>query len=303
MLELCFSLSVRGSLRVAQHCGTGPLAVGAVFFGEDSVPESVRREAEARARWEAGERQKNAVALGGIPEDVLCLSLGLCFGDIQAPLGEDCPRRVFLRRWYGDGREDTASRDWRETMATLERLRSLGTADQVRIWADGLPDDLCGLLFAAEVLKGTEAHVSAVFLPPWRERQDGTIIHYQGWGDVCPEEFGQFLPLERDLTPAVLRMLAARWKELEKENAPLRAVVNGRVRSVGEDFYDGCIRRALPLGRKKISQLIGDILGREQPGIGDAWLADRIRVLVGGGEYRMIEEDPKRFYNSILEKV
>lgn len=80
-------------------------------------------------------------------------------------------------------------------------------------------------------------------------------------------------------------------------------MVNGRVRSVGEDFYDDCIRRALPAGRKKIAQVIGDILGRERPGIGDAWLADRVRVLVDAGEYRIAEEDPERFYRSILEKV
>ena len=303
MLELCFSRSVRGSLCVAQHCGTGLLAVGAVFSGEDAVPEDVRRRVEERARREVEERKKHAVALGGVPKDVLCLSLGLCFGGIQAPLGEDCPRRDLLRRWYGDGREEAEARDWRETMAALDRIRHLGAKDHVRIWADGLPDDLCGLLFAAELLKGTKARVSAVFLPPWQERPDGTIIRCQGWGDVCPEEFGQFLSLERELSPIVLRMLAARWEELKAENAPLRAVVNGRVRSVGEDFYDDCIRRALPSGRKKIGQLIGDILGREQPGIGDAWLADRIRVLVDAGEYRITEEDPERFYRSMLEKV
>ena len=129
--------------------------------------------------------------MGGVPEDVLCLSLGLCFGDIQAPLGEDCPRRDFLRRWYGDGREDTASRDWRETMADLGRLCSLGPEDHVRIWTDGLPDDLCGLLFAAEVLAGTKSHVSAVFLPSWQERPNGTLVQYQGWGEAsyAPPEY------------------------------------------------------------------------------------------------------------------
>ena len=303
MLELCFSRSVLGSLRVAQHCGTGLIAVGVAFSGEGPVPEDIRRKAEEQARLKAAERQKNAVSLGGDPEDVLCLSLALGYGDIQAPLGESCPRRDILRRWYGDGWEEVEERDWREAMAALERLRRLKPGEQVRIWADGLPDDLCGLFFAAEVLKGTQAHVSAVFLPPWQERANGTLVRYQGWGEVCPEEFGQFLSLERELTPVVLGMLAARWKELKEENAPLRAVANGRVRSVGEDFYDGCIRRALPSGRKKIGQLIGDILGREQPGIGDAWLADRIRVLIDTGEYRIIEEDPEQFYKSVLEKV
>ena len=103
---------------------------------------------------------------------------------------------------------------------------------------------------------------------------------YQGWGEVSPEEFGAFLPLEQPLTPIVLRMLSDRWHHLQEENAPLRAVVNGRVRSVDADFYDDCLRRALPMGRKKVARLIGEILGREQPGVGDTLLANRLRVLL-----------------------
>ena len=68
MLELCFSRSVLGSLRVAQHCGTGLIAVGVAFSGEGPVPENVRRKAEEQARRKAAERQKNAVSLGGDPE-------------------------------------------------------------------------------------------------------------------------------------------------------------------------------------------------------------------------------------------
>lgn len=301
MLELCFDRSTRGGLLCARHCGQEPLGDGVMVIG--AVPEDAPWEAEEQALREMRERQGKAIPLGGTPQNVLCLSLALSFGDIRTPLTEDCPRRTFLRRWYDDGWEDTEARDWQETMAALDRLRRLKPRERVRIWVDGLPDHLCGLLFAAEALAGTKAHISAVFLPPWRDRPDGTLVQYQGWGEVCPEEFGRFLPLERELTPIVLQMLVTRWRELKAENAPLRAVVNGRVRSVGEDFYDGCIRRALPAGRKQIAQVIGGILGRERPGIGDAWLADRIRVLVDAGEYRIAEEDPQRFYRSILEKV
>ena len=94
------------------------------------------------------------------------------------------------------------------------------------------------------------------------------------------------------MTPIVLRMLSDRWHHLQEENAPLRAVVNGRVRSVDADFYDDCLRRALPMGRKKVARLIGEILGREQP----AWrhlLANRLRVLLERGEFRMVQEDPQ----------
>ena len=71
----------------------------------------------------------------------------------------------------------------------------------------------------------------------------------------------------------MLGAMAHRWEVLRQENAPLRAVVNGRVRSVGEDFYDEMIRRHLPEGQTKIANIIGEVLGREKPGIGDVWLA------------------------------
>lgn len=78
--------------------------------------------------------------------------------------------------------------------------------------------------------------------------------------------------------------MAHRWEVLRQENAPLRAVVNGRVRSVGEDFYDEMIRRHLPEGQTKIANIIGEVLGREKPGIGDVWLAERIRQCLSTGE-------------------
>ena len=97
--------------------------------------------------------------------------------------------------------------------------------------------------------------------------------------------------------------MASRWRELQQENAPLRAVVNGRVRSVGADFYDGLIRKHIPEGQTKIANIIGDVLGREKPGIGDIWLAERIRWMLSTGELRMVREDPERFYRSVVERA
>lgn len=101
----------------------------------------------------------------------------------------------------------------------------------------------------------------------------------------------------------MLGAMAHRWEVLRQENAPLRAVVNGRVRSVGEDFYDEMIRRHLPEGQTKIANIIGEVLGREKPGIGDVWLAERIRQMLSTGELRMLQEDRERFYRSVVERT
>ena len=145
--------------------------------------------------------------------------------------------------------------------------------------------------------------MSVVTLPPWRALSDNAVETYLGWGEVAPELFGHFLSREEPLPPAVLGVLAGRWRELQEENAPLRAVINGSVRGVGEDFYDPLLRRHIPEGRTKIGRIIGEVLGREKPGIGDTWFSERIRWMLSTGGLRMVEEDREMFYSSTVERA
>ena len=302
MLELCFSQSARGGLRCAQHCGGGGRKVFGVIVGRDDGRPATRKEirqAQKQAQQKREALDREAIPLGGTAADVLGLSLGLEMGDIREPLGE--ARRELLRRWY-DGNDEAADQDWQETLESADRLRACGTGDAVRIWVDHTPSSACGLLHAASLLKDTKAAVSVVPLPHWRE-EGKAVVSYQGWGEVEPELFGHFLSREEPVPPLILGVMASRWRELQQENAPLRAVVNGRVRSVGADFYDGLIRKHIPEGQTKIALIIGDVLGWEKPGIGDIWLVERIRWMLSAGELRMVREDPERFYRSVVERA
>ena len=302
MLELCFSQSARGGLRCAQHCGGGGRKVFGVIVGRDDGRPATRKEirqAQKQAQQKREALDREAIPLGGTPSDVLELSLGLNMGDIREPLGE--ARRELLRRWY-DGNDEAADQDWQETLESADRLRACGTGDAVRIWVDHTPSSACGLLHAASILEKTGAAVSVVPLPRWRE-EGKAVVSYQGWGEVEPELFGHFLSREEPVPPRILGVMASRWRELQRENAPLRAVVNGWIRSVGEDFYDGLIRKHIPEGQTKIALIIGDVLGWEKPGIGDIWLVERIRWMLSAGELRMVREDRERFYRSVVERA
>lgn len=302
MLELCFSQSARGGLRCAQHCGGGGRKVIGVIVGRDDGRPATRKEirqAQKQAQQKREALDREAIPLGGTPSDVLGLSLGLDMEDIREPLGE--ARRELLRRWY-DGNDEAADQDWQETLESADRLRACGTGDAVRIWVDHTPSSACGLLHAASILEKTGAAVSVVPLPRWRE-EGKTVVSYQGWGEVEPELFGHFLSREEPVPPLILGVMASRWRELQQENAPLRAVVNGRVRSVGADFYDGLIRKHIPEGQTKIALIIGDVLGWEKPGIGDIWLVERIRWMLSAGELRMVREDKEMFYRSVVERT
>ncbi len=160
------------------------------------------------------------------------------WGDITAPLAEDGPRRALFRQFHTDfpldgaeaERAAEADADWREVLAAAEELRARAAAgEEVRIWADDTPDGACGLRHAAALLAGLDARVTLVSLPRWWERPDGAVVRWdRGWGEVHPEEFGLHLGGAEELTRPVLRMLALEWERLREENAPLRAVVNGR---------------------------------------------------------------------------
>ena len=304
MLELCFDMSTRGALRVAQHCGRGGKgAVGVIVAASDQgdpavAEQEARRAAEAFRRHQE-ELEREAIPLGGDPGDVMTLSLGLDMGDIREPLGE--VRHQLLKQWYDW--DEVADRDWGRCLEAAEHLKAVGPGDTVRIWVDRTPASACGLLHAASLLKDTKAAVHVVALPPWRERPDGVVETYLGWGEVEPERFGHFLSREEPVPPLALGAMAHRWEVLQKENAPLRAVVNGQIRSVGEDFYDGLIRRHIPEGQTKIANIIGNVLGQERPGIGDVWLAERIRWMLSTGELRMVREDKEMFYSSVVERT
>lgn len=302
MLELCFSQSARGGLRCAQHCGGGGRKVFGVIVGRDDGRPATRKEirqAQKQAQQKREALDREAIPLGGTAADVLGLSLGLDMEDIREPLGE--ARRELLRRWY-DGNDEAADQDWQETLESADRLRACGTGDAVRIWVDHTPSSACGLLHAASILEKTSAAVSVVPLPRWRE-EGKAVVSYQGWGEVEPELFGHFLSREEPVPPRILGVMASRWRELQRENAPLRAVVNGWIRSVGEDFYDGLIRKHIPEGQTKIALIIGDVLGWEKPGIGDIWLVERIRWMLSAGELRMVREDKEMFYSSVVERT
>lgn len=82
------------------------------------------------------------------------------------------------------------------------------------------------------------------------------IISYRNWGEVAAEEFAGFLPYERELSREEVRMYRSLWMELQEENTPLRAIINGKIMSVGENFYDFLIWKELTKKPIKEARLI-----------------------------------------------
>lgn len=88
---------------------------------------------------------------------------------------------------------------------------------------------------------------------------------------------------------------AMQWNRLQAENAPLRAMLNGKLASVPKTIYDDFILREIARESDEFYEvnLIGNVLGTYQLGIGDAWIAHRIEKMIHDGTLTAISTPPK----------
>lgn len=285
MTEILFTESAAGSMQVAKSTKNTVSSSTAVIFmsdnGRELTPEKIA-EAEAQVERERRKRAENAVPMEGSPRDVAWFPLNLSIGDISDPFSD--VRAVFLQALLPC--TDPSIADVGKTMLSSARRsleKVLNTDGPIRIWTSQNPDELCGFCHILTLLP-PNADIRVIKLPEY-EVSGNTVTTHNSWGEVLPEQFGAYLALEKPLTDIERRHYTALWRELQRENGPLRAVVNGRLTTVGEDFYDHFILREL---RKQPEQfhearLIGEILGRHQLGISDSLVALRIEHFISRG--------------------
>lgn len=72
--------------------------------------------------------------------------------------------------------------------------------------------------------------------------------------------------------PIFIQSCVSRWQELQAENAPLRAMLNGQLVSTSEKLYDEFILREIESEGEEFQEakIVGRVLAKYQLGIGDS---------------------------------
>ncbi len=226
-------------------------------------------------------------------DNILPLPFLLSFGDISESVPG--PKRLAaLERLYGAASmqaQTVAAEEMRYT-AKLKRLKESG--DEVRVWYSDAPDELCGFAFLMDQL--TQIHftgpVWAVKLPCPNLLPDGSAEFFRDWGEVEPERWEFFSRLAQPISPEDQVAWSRIWQGLRRENAPLRAVVNGRLTSVPPDFYDSILRQEIRGLEAEFDEafLIGRTICR-LPALSDASIALRVQDMIDRGELAIIDVD------------
>lgn len=226
---------------------------------------------------------------------VTCLPLGLSLGDIRTDVcGPE--RCAFLQDMIliNDPEYSHVAEEELDTSrkAMEQILRSAVSGEPVRLWYSDNPDEICGFYHILSLLH-IGSDIRAIKLPEYTEEGD-TLSCSCGWGNILPGKFADYLKYEEKISENAHRMYRTRWNSLVQENAPVRAVINGKVASAGEELYDFYILRELNAREEVFHEafLIGDILGKYQPGITDWFIHRRIRHFEALGMLEAIDTAP-----------
>lgn len=258
---------------------------------------------------EAG-AMKAALRSGKLGSDAVCLGFALDIGDIRKPVtGEYRAKLLYNLLYQKQWGADIEMKKELKTLGNvysneLDRLyKYLDSGEPIRIWYSSAPYSMCGLMWLCGELEGGEhtgCTVSVVRLPHVTIKGN-TAVSYSSWGEVEPNKFGYFLNKERSLSAVEITVYSHYWNGLKRENAPLRALVNGSVISVPANFYDFLILKYLGDEPIREAVLIGKILGENPLGIGDWWYARRIEKLIGQNRIKIIENSPQKYARIIAK--
>ena len=180
--------------------------------------------------------------------------------------------------------------------------------EEIRIWYSYNPDELCGMYWLMKQLQplNCQTTIYLVKLPTWEYGKENTMTSKIAWGEVSPGEWGNYITLQEKANPVFLSACAMKWNQLQNENAPLRAMLNGKLQSVSEDIYDSFILREIAEQPEqfKMAIVIGNVLGKYQLGISDVWISNRIDKMLEDGVLEIIQDAPKgeTNYRRILRK-
>lgn len=232
----------------------------------------------------------------GTPREVICLGFLMDIGSIKEPMDSTYRKELICSVYAQDPwtQEEEIGKELKNAgdfyAKELRRLKGfLEEGESVRIWYSNAPYARCGFYSLCPIIKEYDNQISAVKLPEYAVRGQ-TVISYHSWSEVSAEEFAGFLSYEKPLSKEEINWYAMQWGFLAEENSPLRAVVNNRVLSVSEDFYDFLIWKWLTEVPVKEARLIGEIIGQSQLGVGDWWYAGRIAYYIKQGKIQVVED-------------
>ena len=253
------------------------------------------------------EKMFDGKSVGGNSSEVICIPFMLDIGDIDVPIESEYRKKLIFDVHTIDGVDENnilqdLDNSWKGYLNEIVRLKNYAIqGETIRLWYSDSPYSMCGFYYVCNILREYNCKVFIIKLPQYMQLSENIMQFYTSWDEIAAGRFYKFLHLEKELSQREIQSFALNWIELKNEKSSLRAVVNGKLIGVPEDFYDHLIRKEIPNGDFIMARLIGRIIGNHPIGVSDFWYAKRINKMIEEGEL-MVVQKKKEIYSQVLKK-
>lgn len=229
-------------------------------------------------------------ALEGIvdKDDLFCLPLHLSVGSIANPLDYASRQSIYA---ILDSQYES---NIHEHIARYRSLLSM-PEPQVTVWASACSWDLCGLLHVLATLPG-----KSFLLIDHSAAQ--TVLHtHERLHDLNTSDLSRLLPHARPLSPADIQLGTQKWLSLQHEDAPLRVMDAGSIRSVDASYYDPLLMEYIPCMPKRICCGIADLYAWRGQVEYECFLLARAEKLAEQGRLIALSDRPFTMYSTVYK--
>ncbi len=308
--EIVFGPSTYGSLRIAQFTGVGNCP-DFMICDPNKMDESMHDKIEQMNHRTISEWY-NSTPVGGRAEDIICLEYDLEYGDISEKIPSSKRYQSIyqmVHTMYPENDEENVAKDWADSVMKKNRrsLRDLNSSikndEPIRIWYSSSPSEINGFYWLMYYLDSKKhyTNVSNIFLPPYYWDDSGLCI---AWPQLKSCHWSETLYLEKEMSEAEIKSYSERWKELRKENSPLRLMISGNLVGLDVTFLDPFFYKVLDKIPEtfKIARLVGDVMGESGLMLGDMPLFERVKALIANGVLELTEEWQERPMQTLVKK-
>lgn len=218
----------------------------------------------------------------------------LNIGDIQEEIDSRYRMRLAGRMEIGYCHDDDYSEESYTEHSRLNYYWSylkqfLDEGKHLRLWYSEDAQELCGFYQLCSILKEYDQEFYAVRLPDSITDEKRGPYKPHWWSQISCDNIVKAVSTARILPKEEIEVYAKEWEKLRRENAPLRAVIDGQLVSVPEEFFDpwilGCIGTEKPTEIGKAHDRLYESIQTIETG----WLIHRIDELIRQGKIELVQ--------------
>lgn len=158
---------------------------------------------------------------------------------------------------YQQGLEHTYSK-----LMTLEK--HLKNEESIRLWIGNIANDRCCLYWLCDYMSNYSNNIFVVICPEFEpDEKNGELHEMQSWASCNNADlFCAFSSKAHLLCSEEKALFITLWKTAVSENMPLRVLINNKIVSTTEDFFDRAILSFIDEKPKAQSEIMGKVLSK-----------------------------------------